>query len=127
MKTTNQIDREANERKAREIANDNCTHICLADCSAESYFSSENDCYKAAMQAMQWKDKERKELWRITRNHYQEWAEEQIAKEKQKLIEKACEEHCNCCGYAYMACRRYNYDNLHCRHYIKFKNAMKGE
>jgi hypothetical protein len=91
MKTTNQIDREANERKAREIANDNCTHICLADCSAESYFSSENDCYKAAMQAMKWKDKERKYLWRITRNHYQEWAEEQIAQEKQKLIDKACE------------------------------------
>ena len=62
MKTTNQIDREANERKAREIANDNCTHICLADCSAESYFSSENDCYKAALQAMKWKDKESKEL-----------------------------------------------------------------
>jgi len=43
------------------------------------------------MQAMNWKDKKRKELWRITRNHYQEWAEEQIAKEKQKLIEKAVE------------------------------------
>lgn len=81
----------SNARKAREIANDNCTHICLADCSAESYFSSENDCYKAAMQAMKWKDEERKELWRITRNHYQEWAEEQIAQEKQKMIEKACE------------------------------------
>lgn len=78
----------SNEQKAREIANDNCTHICLADCSAESYFSSENDCYKAAMQAMAWKDKERKELWRITRNHYQEWAEEQIAQEKQKLIKR---------------------------------------
>lgn len=46
------------QEKAKEIANDNCTHICLADCSAESYFSSENDCYKAALQAMQWKDKQ---------------------------------------------------------------------
>ena len=98
MKTTNQIDREANERKAREIANDNCTHICLADCSAESYFSSENDCYKAALQAMKWKDKESKELWRITRNHYQEWAEEQIAKEKQQLIDKAMKVICNGCA-----------------------------
>lgn len=84
----------SNEQKAREIANDNCTHICLADCSAESYFSSENDCYNAAMQAMKWKDKERKELWRITRNHYQEWAEEQIAQEKQKFIDK-CKEFCD--------------------------------
>lgn len=47
-----------NEQKAKEIANNNCTHICLADCSAESYFSSENDCYKAAIKAMEWKDKE---------------------------------------------------------------------
>lgn len=49
----------SNEEKARKIANDNCTHICLADCSAESYFSSENDCYKAAMEAMEWKDEQK--------------------------------------------------------------------
>lgn len=67
-----------------------------------------------------WKDEERKELWRITRNHYQEWAEEQIAQEKQKLIEKACEKYCNCCGNAYIACRRYNYDKLHCKRYLNF-------
>lgn len=59
-----------NEEKAKEIANDNCTHICLADCSAESYFGSENDCYKAAMEMAQWKD-------------------ELFAKEKRQLIDKA--------------------------------------
>ena len=82
MKTTNQIDREANERKAREIAEK------IVGNNHYSYFDDFKQC---ALEAMQWKDKERKELWRITRNHYQEWAEEQIAKEKQKLIEKACE------------------------------------
>jgi hypothetical protein len=75
----------SNEEKAREIANDCCTHICLADCSAESYFGSENDCYKAAMEAMSWKDKERKELWRITRNRWQEWAIEQLTAFAQHL------------------------------------------
>ena len=69
----------SNARKAKEIANDNCTHICLADCSSESYFSSENDCYNAAMQAMQWKDKRHKQDRRIIRNHWQEWAIEQLA------------------------------------------------
>lgn len=47
-----------NEEKAEKIANNNCTHICLADCSAESYFSSENDCYKTAMEMAEWKEKE---------------------------------------------------------------------
>lgn len=51
-----------NEEKAREIANNNCTHICMEDCSAESYFSSENDCYKSALEAMQWKDNGNKEV-----------------------------------------------------------------
>lgn len=51
---------------------------------------------------------------------------EQMAEWKEKqMIEKACKEHCNCCAYAYMACRRYNYDNLHCRHYVKFKKTME--
>lgn len=44
---------------------------------------------------------------------------------EQQMIEKACKEHCNCCGHAYMACRRYNYDNLHCRYYVEFKKAME--
>lgn len=52
------MEQVSNEVKARKIANNNCTHICLADCSAESYFSSENDCYKAALEAMSLKDKE---------------------------------------------------------------------
>lgn len=56
-----------------------------------------------------------------------EWKDIQFKEEKKQLIEKACKEHCNCCGYAYMACRRYNYDNLHCRHYIKFKQTMEEE
>jgi len=47
-----------NEKKARKIANDNCTHICMEDCSVERYFSSENDCYKSALEAMRLKDKE---------------------------------------------------------------------
>lgn len=47
-----------NEDKAREIANNNCTHICTAECSEESYFSSEIDCYKAAMEMAEWKEKQ---------------------------------------------------------------------
>lgn len=47
-----------NEDKAKEISNNNCTHICLADCSAESYFSSEIDCYKTAMEMAEWKDRQ---------------------------------------------------------------------
>jgi hypothetical protein len=70
-----------NEEKANEIARD-----MLPYNNAEYHA-----CYNSAMKAMEWKDKERKELWRITRNHYQEWAEEQIAQEKQKLIDEACE------------------------------------
>lgn len=54
-----------------------------------------------------------------------EWKDEQHKQEKQQLIEKACEEYCNGCGHAYMACRKYNYDNLHCRHYVNFKKAME--
>lgn len=54
-----------------------------------------------------------------------EWKNKQFQEEKKQLIEKDCKEHCNCCGYAYMACRRYNYDNLHCRHYINFKQAIE--
>lgn len=52
-----------------------------------------------------------------------QYKDEQAAQEKKQLIEKACKKHCNCCAYAYMACRRYNYGNLNCRHYIKFKKA----
>lgn len=61
----------SNQQKAKEIANDNCTHICLADCSAESYFSSENDCYNAAMQMAQWKDEQYKELKEATQTLYE--------------------------------------------------------
>lgn len=32
-----------------------------------------------------------------------EWKDKQFQEEKKQLIEKACKEHCNCCGYAYMA------------------------
>lgn len=44
----------SNEDKSREIANNNCTH---ANCShGEHYFTSELDCYKAAMEMAEWKD-----------------------------------------------------------------------
>lgn len=76
MKTTNQIDREANEKKAKEIAT-----IDAGD--GRKIFSGE--CYYAALEAMEWKDKERKELWRITRNRWQEWAIEQITAFAQHL------------------------------------------
>lgn len=49
-----------NEEKSREIANDNCTH---ANCShGEHYFTSELDCYKAAMEMAEWKDDQMKKL-----------------------------------------------------------------
>jgi hypothetical protein len=118
MKTTNQIDREANEKKAKEIAT-----IDAGD--GRKIFSGE--CYYAALEAMQWKDKERKELWRITRNHYQEWAEEQIAKEKQKLIEKACEiiSHKVENYINFYGDNDYSFDK---QGFIKhFKESMKGE
>ena len=72
-----------NEKKAREIV--------------EQYETRYNDTRDLlwtdlediAMKAMSWKDEERKELWRITRNHYQEWAIEQIT---------AFAQHLNKCG-----------------------------
>ena len=83
MKTTNQIDIESNELKARKII--------------EQYETRYNDTRDLlwedlediALQAMECKDEERKELWRITRNHYQEWAIEQIT---------AFAQHLNKCG-----------------------------
>ena len=60
-----------NEEKAREIANDNCTHICMEDCSAESYFSSEIDCLKSALAAMEWKDKQLKKVCAGCNQHIQ--------------------------------------------------------
>lgn len=74
----------SNEEKANEIAN----AFFIENVSAENEQLIREMLNKASFDAMQWKDKERKELWRITRNHYQEWAEEQIAKEKQQLIDK---------------------------------------
>lgn len=45
-----------NEKKAREIANNNLTH---AHCShGEHFFTSESDCYKAAMEMAEWKDEQ---------------------------------------------------------------------
>lgn len=45
-----------NEEKAREIAHNNSTH---AHCShGEHFFTSESDCYKAAMAMSEWKDKQ---------------------------------------------------------------------
>lgn len=73
----------SNEEKAREIVEQFETRYNTCDLLWQ-------DLEDVALQAMKWKDKERKELWRITRNHYQEWAEEQIAQEKQKLIDEAC-------------------------------------
>lgn len=62
----------ANEEKAREIANNCSTEIVGAEVSDETYITTEPDCYTAAMTMAQWKD-------------------EQLAKEKQALIDKACE------------------------------------
>jgi hypothetical protein len=53
----------SNEQKADEI------------CKKHIFDSNHFDC---CMEMAEWKDKERKELWRITRNHWQEWAEEQL-------------------------------------------------
>ena len=76
----------SNEEMAKEIAKC-CSVMPPTPITQSDVLAMTNN---AAMQAMEWKDKERKELWRITRNHYQEWAEEQIAKEKQKVIDEAC-------------------------------------
>lgn len=44
------------EEKAREIAHNNCTH---AHCShGEDFFTSEGDCYKAAMEMAEWKEQQ---------------------------------------------------------------------
>lgn len=43
--------------KALEIANNCCSHICL-ECNGESYFTSEHDCYNAAMEMAKWKEEE---------------------------------------------------------------------
>ena len=79
--------------------------------------------YDAAMEMAKWKDKERKELWRITRNHYQEWAEEQIAKEKQQLIDKLED------WLANNICTAYNFrgDNISATFMNDCIKAMKGE
>ena len=61
-----------NEEKAREIANNCSTEIVGAEVSDETYITTEPDCYTAAMKMAEWKD-------------------EQFAKEKQSLIDKACE------------------------------------
>lgn len=112
MKTTNQIDREANERKAKEIAEK------IVGNNHYSYFDDFKQC---ALEAMQWKDKERKELWRITRNHYQEWAEEQIAQEKQKLIDKAAD-------WLRMTMDFFNNGEFNTEKFVNdFKQTMKGQ
>lgn len=46
-----------NEEKAQEIARNTYTYLSFGDMS----FSSEKGCYKAAIEAMQWKDKEHKD------------------------------------------------------------------
>lgn len=98
-----------NEEKAKEICDcDNCK-ACIKFAEEGNYaLNSTCNIYEKVTQAMQWKDEQHKQ-------------------EKQQLIEKACEEYCNGCGHAYMACRKYNYDNLHCRHYVNFKKAMEEE
>lgn len=61
--------REANEKKAKEIAT-----IDAGD--GRKIFSGE--CYYAALEAMEWKDEQHKKQRCIIRNHYQEWAIEQL-------------------------------------------------
>lgn len=77
----------SNKQKAEQISQNHKNFYYL---ESGTPTTSALECYHSAMEMAQWKDKERKELWRITRNHYQEWAEEQIAQEKQKLIDEAC-------------------------------------
>lgn len=95
-----------NEEKARELAIDD-------------FLNRENinpARYTAAMEMAKWKDK-----WRITRNHYQEWAEEQIAQEKQKLIDKAAE-------WLRMTMDFFNNGEFNTEKFVNdFKQAMKGE
>jgi hypothetical protein len=75
-----------NEQKAKELCDCYSCKACskFAEKGAAYALSSTCDRFDELMEAMQWKDKERKELWRITRNHYQEWAEEQ----ERQLIDK---------------------------------------
>lgn len=61
-----------NEEKAKEIANNCSTEIVGAEVSDETYITTEPYCYTAAMTMAKRKD-------------------EQFEKEKQSLIDKACE------------------------------------
>lgn len=61
-----------NEEKAREIANNCSTVIVGAEVSDETYITTVPDCYTAALAMAKWKD-------------------EEFAKEKEALINKACE------------------------------------
>ena len=74
-----------NEEKARKIA-ESCSVMPPTPITQSDVLAMTTN---AALQAMKWKDEERKELWRITRNHYQEWAIEQIT---------AFAQHLNKCG-----------------------------
>lgn len=67
----------SNEQKAREIAEQSAY---LSDFPHEK-----KSVMYGALEAMQWKDKERKELWRITRNRWQERAIEQLTAFAQHL------------------------------------------
>jgi hypothetical protein len=63
----------SNEQKAIQIAANNRINYYEGEPGwGVNVSSSEKECYESAMQAMQWKD-------------------EQFAKEKQKLIDEACE------------------------------------
>lgn len=114
-----------NEEKARVLSNKGCLGAYISR-DTEALYPTEEDrkrlsIYGACMEAMQWKDKERKELWRITRNHYQEWAEEQIAQEKQQLIDKAAE-------WLRMTMDFFNNGEFNTEKFVNdFKQAMKGE
>lgn len=77
-----------NKYKSREIANNNCTH---ANCShGEHYFTSELDCYKAAMEMAEYKDKYYEPLVTlfVNTNEYPE----NICSE---MDDDWCDQHCN--------------------------------
>ena len=79
--------------------------------------------YNKLMKLAKWKDARQKEQRRIIRNHYQEWAEEQIAKEKQQLIDKLED------WLANNICTAHNFrgDNISATFMNDCIKAMKGE
>lgn len=70
-----------NDEKAEMIAVRNGNQRFCKNCDdCCKPYNSTDDCFKSAMQMAEWKDEQLKEQRRIIRNHWQEWAENQIKK-----------------------------------------------